>query len=129
MTIAPAMITARDIDPADRNELVDPPPGDTDQAIATLTCRYPTPETESRPLATPSFGYPFRVEPGLRHANQKIMAQGCDLDLPLVGERPSAHSWRGPVPTDRHTWWNPFTTSEDLEVVVVLVRRARHRRV
>lgn len=38
------------------------------------------------------------VEPRLRHASQRIMAQGCDMDPPLVGEHPTAPPPGGPAP-------------------------------
>jgi hypothetical protein len=38
------------------------------------------------------------VELRLRHTNSSIMAQGCDLEVPLIGERPSALPPRGAVP-------------------------------
>jgi hypothetical protein len=38
------------------------------------------------------------VELRLRHTNSLIMAQGCDLEVPLVGERPPVLPPLGPVP-------------------------------
>ena len=40
---------------------------------------------------------PSLVEPRLRHTNSLITAQGCDLEVPLVGERPPVLPPRGPV--------------------------------
>ena len=38
-----------------------------------------------------------RQELRLRHTNSSIMAQGCDLEVPLVGERPPGLPPGGPV--------------------------------
>jgi hypothetical protein len=40
---------------------------------------------------------PTLVDPRLRHTNSLIMARGCDLEVPLVGERPPAPPSQRPV--------------------------------
>jgi hypothetical protein len=46
-------------------------------------------------LDDPALDLHFRVEPRLRHKNQKIMAFGPDLELPVVQERQPACTDQG----------------------------------